>query len=309
MIRRYGWFLLLAASSSGLSGIASAQVFTLSKEQMIKYTEKCPYERFPDGRPKVPEAVMKRLNDLSAEEVWTVLNQNRYLNQYAGDFQMTHPEKKLIGRAFTVQFMPRRPDVADVNEADAKAKGFRDNGNQRALDMLQPGDVLIVDLMGKIEGGTIVGDNLATYIHEVTGNGFVVNGAIRDLDGIQPLDMAVYFKGVHPTPISRELMITGINVPIHIGEATVMPGDVVFGDREGVYFIPTQFVKPILDNADILHIHDEWTQEKFKNNNGKYKSSDIYGSPRSPELRKEYDEYLKKRLAEVRAQEAKEGQQ
>jgi regulator of RNase E activity RraA len=304
MTRRYVPFLLLAASA-----IAPAQVFTLSREQMIKYTEKSPYERFPDGRPKVPEAVMKRFSDLSAEEVWTILNQNRYLNQFAGDFQITHPDKKLIGRAFTVQFMPRRADIADVNEADAKAKGFRDNGNQRALDMLQKGDVLVADLMGRIEGGTIVGDNLATYIHEVTGNGFVVNGAIRDLDGIFPIDMSVYYKGVHPTPISRELMITGINVPIHIGEATVMPGDVVFGDREGVYFVPTQFVKQILDNADVLHIHDEWTQEKFKNNNGKYKSSDIYGSPRSEELKKEYQQYLQKRLPEVRAQESKESQQ
>ena len=304
MIRRYGLFLLIAASS-----LAPAQVFTLTREQLMKYTEKSPYERFADGRPKVPDAVLKRFNDLSAEEVWSILNQNRYLNQWAGDFQITHPEKKLIGRAFTVQFMPRRPDIADVNEADAKAKGLRDNGNQRALDMLQPGDVLVADLLGRIEGGTIVGDNLATYIHETTGNGFVVNGAIRDLDGIFPIDMSVYYKGVHPTPISRELMITGINVPIHIGEATVMPGDVVFGDREGVYFIPTQFVKPILDNSDVLHIHDEWTQEKFKHNNGKYKSSDIYGSPRSPELKKEYQEHLKKRLAEVKAQEAKEGQQ
>jgi 4-hydroxy-4-methyl-2-oxoglutarate aldolase len=301
MIRRYGLSLLLAASS-----LAPAQVFTLTREQLMKYTEKSPYDRFPDGRPKVPDAVMKRFKDLSAEEVWTVLNQNRYLNQWAGDFQITHPEKKLIGRAFTVQFMPRRPDIAEVNEADAKAKGFRDNGNQRALDMLQPGDVLVADLLGKIEGGTIVGDNLATYIHEITGNGFVVNGAIRDLDGIFPIDMSVYYKGVHPTPISRELMITGINVPIHIGEATVMPGDLVFGDREGVYFVPTQFLKQILDNADILHIHDEWTQEKFTHNNGKYKSSDIYGSPRSEELKKEYQEYLKKRLPEVRA---KEGQQ
>lgn len=304
MIRRYAFLVLLAVGS-----LAPAQVFTLTREQMIKYTEKSPYERFPDGRPKVPDAVMKRFEGLSAEEVWNVLNQQRYLNQWAGDFQITHPEKKLIGRAFTVQFMPRRADIGDVNEADAKAKGFRDNGNQRALDMLQPGDVLVADLMGRIEGGTIVGDNLATYIHEVTHNGFVVNGAIRDLDGIFPIDMSVYYKGVHPTPISREIMITGINVPIHIGDATVMPGDVVFGDREGVYFVPTQFVKQILDNADELHVHDEWTQEKFTHNNGKYKSSDIYGSPRSPELKKEYEEFKKKRLPEIKAQESKESQQ
>ena len=134
--------------------------------------------------------------------------------------------------------MPRRADIADVNEADAKAKGFRDNGNQRALDMLQPGDVLVADFFGQDRRRHDGGRQPGHVYSRDTGNGFVVNGAIRDLDGIFPIDMSVYYKGVHPTPISRELMITGINVPIHIGEATVMPGDVVFGDREGRLFRP-----------------------------------------------------------------------
>ena len=56
--------------------------------------------------------------------------------------------------------------------------------------------------------------------------------------------------------------------------------------------------REILDNADIVHIHDEWTRKKF--DEGKYKSSEIYSTPRDPALKKEYDEYLKKRLAEIR---------
>ena len=93
-------------------------------------------------------------------------------------------------------------------------------------------------------------------------------------------------------------MLTGINIPVRIGNATVMPGDLVFGDREGVYFIPPQLVKEVLDRADVTHVHDEWTRKKF--DEGKYKSSEIYGSPRDPQLKKEYDEYLKKRLEEIR---------
>jgi len=120
--------------------------------------------------------------------------------------------------------------------------------------------------------------------------------------------LAGYYRAAVP-PAYHDLMVTGINIPIRIGGVTVMPGDVVFGDPEGVYFVPPHLVKDLVDEADVTHIHDEWTQEKFKHNNGKYKSSDIYGSPRSPELKKEYQEYLKKRLAEVKAQEAKEGQQ
>ena len=298
MNQKLAGFLFLTVCAA-----APAQVFTLTHEQMLKFTEKWQGDRFPDGRPKVDEKLMNKMDGLSAEEIWAVLPGEGYKNQYEGDFRILHPEKKLIGRAFTVQFMPARPDIKGPNEDDAHKKGLRDNGNQRALDMLQEGDVLVVDLFGKIEGGTLVGDNLATYINAVTHKGFVVDGAIRDLDGIFPIDMGVYYRGVHPTPISQELMITGINVPIRIGQATVMPGDVVFGDREGVYFVPPHLVQKVLTAADTTHIHDEWTQDKFLHETSKYKSSDVYGSPRDPKLRAEYQEYLKKKLDELHAKE------
>ena len=160
--------------------------------------------------------------------------------------------------------------------------------------MLQPGDVLVVDLFGKKEGGTIVGDNLFYYIMKATkGGGLVVDGAIRDLEGISEMDMPAYFRSSHPSAIAN-VMLTGINIPVRIGNVTVMPGDLVVGDQEGVYFIPPQFAQEIMDKADDVHVHDEWTRKKF--DEGKYKSSEIYSSPRDPELRKEYQEYLKKRL-------------
>jgi regulator of RNase E activity RraA len=298
MNRKLAGFLFFAVCAA-----APAQVATLSKEQMLKFTEKWQGERFPDGRPKVDAKLIDKMDGLSAEEIWAVLPGEGYRNQYEGDFKILHPEKKLIGRAVTVQFMPARPDVKGPNEADAKAKGLRDNGNQRVIDMLQEGDVLVADIFGKIEGGTLVGDNLATYIYAVTHKGMVVDGAIRDLDGIFPIPMGAYYRGVHPTPISQELMITGINVPIRIGNATVLPGDVVFGDREGVYFVPPHLVQKVLTTADTTHIHDEWTQDKFLHENTKYKSSDVYGSPRDPKLKAEYQEYLKKKLDALHAQE------
>ena len=271
----------------------NAQVFTFTREQMLQYTARNPFERFEDGRPKAPDALLEKCKDLSAEEVWSVLPGAKYPNQYEGNWRILHPGKKLIGRAVTAQFMPMRPDIMDVSEAQAKAKGGRGGANQRVLDTLQPGDVLVVDLFGKIENGTIVGDNLATYIYGATKTGFVVDGAVRDLEGIFPIDMAVYFRGVHPTPIGN-VMLTGVNVPVRIGNATVMPGDVVFGDREGVYFIPPHLLKNVLDRADETHVHDEWTKMKFQT--GKYKSSEIYPSPSDPALKKEYEEYKKKKL-------------
>jgi regulator of RNase E activity RraA len=211
-----------------------------------------------------------------------------------------HPEKKLVGRAVTVQFMPARPDVSKPMDEDAKAKGVGDiPAHQRVIDILQPGDVMVVDLNGLIDGGTIVGDNLATAIWSATKNGgLVVDGGIRDLEGIFPIGMPVYYRGAHPAFLNyQKVMVTGVNVPVRIGDATVMPGDVVFGDREGMYFIPPALIKEVLDKADETHIHDEWTKDKFMH--GTYKSSDLYGSPRIPALKKEYEEYKAKKLKEM----------
>lgn len=292
-------FVAAAAAALVFGGAsASAQLFTLTKEQLTAWTSENPFERFPDGRPKVPDALIERTRALSSEEVLAVLPGKGYRNQYADGFQVLHPGMKLVGRAFTVQFMPVRPDLDLIANATAKAAGLGRLNNQAAIDQLQPGDVLVADLFGMNQNGTIVGDNLFYYIMRATnGAGLVVDGAIRDLEGIRTMKMPAYFRSVHPSAIGN-VMISGINIPVRIGTATVMPGDLVFGDVEGVYFIPPSLVQPVLDNADVIHIHDEWTRKKF--DEGKYKSRDIYGSPSDPALKAEYDAYLKRRLEELR---------
>lgn len=280
--------------------VVDAQLITFSKQDLVDYTAKQPFERFPDGRPKVPDALLERARDLSSEEIWSTLQEKGYNNQFADGFQILHPGKPLVGRAFTVQFMPLRKDVDQVAQQKAKERGLPRLMNQTAIDMLQPGDVLVVDILGKKVDGTIVGDNLFYYVMKATkGGGLVVDGSIRDLNGISEIDMPAYFKSTDPTPIGN-VMLTGINVPIRIGNVTVMPGDMVVGDREGVYFIPPQFVKETLERADEIRIHDEWTKKKF--DEGKYKSSEIYSTPKDPKLREEYEEYLKRRLAELKKQ-------
>ncbi|MGB7729849.1 MAG: hypothetical protein WBL50_17595 [Candidatus Acidiferrum sp.] len=301
-------FVLIAAVSIVLlfPAFAAAQLVTFSRQDLIDYTSANPFDRFPDGRPKIPDALIERARDLSSEEVWAVLQDKGYNNQYADGFIILHPGKTMVGRVFTVQFMPMRGDVERVAEKKAKERGLLPLTNQMAIDMLQPGDVLVVDLFGKKVDGTIVGDNLFYYVMTATHKGgLVVDGSVRDLDGIAEIDMPAYFKSVDPTPIDN-VMLTGINIPIRIGGVTVMPGDLAVGDREGVYFIPPQFVKEVLDLADVTHIHDEWTKKKFAE--GKYKSSEIYSSPTDPKLKAEYQEYLKKRLEELRKQRSAEQQ-
>ena len=142
-----------------LAPSAPGQVFTLTREQLIQYTAQNPFERFPDGRPKVPDAILEKVRGMSSEEVG--LARSGYANQFEGNWQILHPGKTLVGRAFTLQFMPARPDVSDVDTAARKAKGLGRIYNQTAIDMLAAGDVLVVDACGSGRYGGIIGDNLA----------------------------------------------------------------------------------------------------------------------------------------------------
>jgi regulator of RNase E activity RraA len=286
--------ITLALLAALLATPASAQIFKLTKEQLIQLTSKNPHPRFDDGRPNVPDGLLEKARGLSVEEVWGGIPRQEYRNQYEGDFRILHPGKKLVGRAVTAQFLPQRPDLNELLLQEMKERGFRGAAHQWVIDQLQPGDVLVVDLFGKGEEGTLVGDNLAVAVKSATVNGgIVVDGSIRDLEGISDIDMQIYFRHAHPSAIGN-VNLVGYNTPVRIGNATVLPGDVIFGDRTGVYFIPPQFIQKIVDRAEETHIHDEWTKQKFLS--GRYKSTDLYPRPRDPALQKEYEEYKKKRL-------------
>ena len=300
-IRGSRYFTLAAACSlaSLLAPLAQAQLWTWTKDQMLEYTKAWTGDRFPDGRPKVPDQWLQRAKDMSQEEVMVPGGRGGGgYSQFEGDWRVLHPELKMTGRVVTMEFMPNRADLDSIVLAKAKTNGIQSLNNQYVLDMLQPGDVLVVDLYGKHEGGTIVGDNLFYYIMKATkGGGLVVDGAVRDLEGIREIEMPAYFRSVHPSAIGGAT-VAAVNVPVRIGDVTVMPGDVAIGDPEGVTFVPPQLIEGIVDRADTIHVHDEWTKKKF--DEGKYKSTDIYGSPHDPALIKEYQDYLAKRLEEIR---------
>ena len=267
--------------------IASAQLWKLSPEELTKLTAKSTFERFPDGRPKVPDALLEKLRtmDIAIEDMIGSVRQAGFNSQYEGnDWKVLNPQKKLVGRAFTVQFMPARPDLTEGLDARGRMR------NQTALDMLQPGDVVVVDLFGKREAGTFVGDKLAYYVWKTTGTGMIVDGAMFYLSNIEKTGMPAFYRATHPSSLSGATL-TGINIPVQIGQVTVMPGDVVFGDRDAIFFIPPHLVEGIVTSFESTQSRFEWIKKKF--DEGKYKSSEIYGRPRDPQLLKEMEEYIK----------------
>lgn len=275
-----------------------AQLGMFSKEQREEFTRVWSGERFPDGRPKVPDEVLARFKDVSAEEAWGVLRGAGFRNQYEGGWKVINPGERLIGRVVTAVFMPLRPDVNDViNEHGKQEKRVGRGQNSWVIDTLQPGDVLVVDLFGKIKDGTFAGDNLSTSIMAKSGTGLIVDGAVRDVTGISEIKgFRCYVRDVDPSAIA-EVTLMGINVPIRIGHVTVMPGDVVVSDPEGLTFIPPQLAEKVADSAELTHLVDDWGHQMLRE--GKYTPGQI-DAAWSKEMKEEFNRWAAQRGSKLK---------
>lgn len=274
-----------------------AQLGLFSTEQRIAFTSDWHGDRFADGRPKVPDAVLNRLKDATADQAWDVLGDAHFRNQFEGNWQVINPGPRLVGRVVTAVFMPRRPDVDAVIKANGKKEARIGDENSWIIDILQPGDVLVVDLFGKIQDGTIVGDNLSTAIYAKSHNGLVVDGAVRDVTGIKEISgFQVYTRGFDPSALEN-VMLMGINVPIRIGRTTVMPGDVVLGDPEGVTFIPPSLAEKVADEAEMDHLVDEWGHMMLRE--GKYTPGQI-DSKWTPAMVREFNKWAEGQGSKLR---------
>jgi len=274
-----------------------SQLDLFSKEQRVEFTPEWHGDRFSDGRPNVPAAVLTRLADVTADEAWDVLQEAGYRNQFEGGWKVINPGQRLVGRVVTAVFLPRRPDVDSVIRSNGKKENRVGDENSWIIDILRPGDVLVVDLFGKIRYGTIIGDNLGTAIYSKSHNGLIVNGAVRDVTGLQEIPgFQCYVRGVDPSALEN-VMLTGINVPIRIGEVTVMPGDVALGDPEGITFIPPQLAEKVADDTEMDHLVDEWGHSMLRE--GKYTPGQIDGRW-TKMMVEEFNAWLEKKGSKLR---------
>ena len=270
---------------------ARKPVEVLSKPQPLEYSALYKGERFPDGRPKVPDSIIERVKRISTEEAWSVLRRYGYNNQFEGNWVTNPADPLLVGRAVTAAFMPLRPDVNDIITAKGKSEGRIGAQNSWVIDTLVEGDVLVVDLFGKVINGTFAGDNLSNSIKSKTGKGLVIDGGCRDLKGIDEIrDFPVFVRGWDPSFLS-DVMLMSMNAPIRIGRATVMPGDVVLGNREGVLFIPAHLAEEVVEVSEFISFRDEFGHQRLRE--GKYTPGQI-DSQWTAEIEKDFDDWLKK---------------
>lgn len=289
----------------------SAQSVTSSPDYIKELTSDWTGERLKDGRPKVSDALIKRLKDVNIEEAWGFLRSKGYHNQYEGNWKMVHPDGVMTGRVLTAQYVPSRPDFEQL----IQLKGFSENrdtiggSNSWPIESLLPGDVYVADGYGRIIDGTLIGSNLGNAIYTNSTNGVIFDGGVRDLAGLEEIEgFQGWFRGDDPSYLQGE-MLSSINAPIRIGRAIVLPGDVVLANSFGIVFIPAHLMADLVISSEVTALRDEFGFLRLKEK--KYSPGQIdmkwikpikddfvnwiksYPDSKLPMTRKELNDYLK----------------
>ena len=247
-------------------------------EDVIALTSQWKGERFPDGRPKVPDSYLDEIRKMTLEELWKPIFVQGYENQFVA-MPSLHPEFredgslncKMIGRAVTAAYAPTRPDLAAYTRSLAQAKGMTGTPNQWVIDSLGDRDVAVIDMYDKIYKGTFLGGNLTTAVKTRTHTGgAVIWGGIRDIEQMKKVDgINVYYRGIDPTPI-RDFSLLSFNGPVRLGQgehaAVCLPGDIVYGCSGGVLFIPPQLVVEVVENGVKTQVKDIFGFEMITQN-------------------------------------------
>jgi regulator of RNase E activity RraA len=132
------------------------------------------------------------------------------------------------------------------------------NTNAWPIDMLTKGDVYVADGFGKINEGTLIGDNLGNSIYSKSGTGVIFDGAARDLEGLSKIKgFNAFVRDWHPSYL-QDVVLMGINTPVRIGKAIVLPGDLVLAKGIGVIFIPAHLAETVVRTAEFIMLRDRF---------------------------------------------------
>ena len=293
-------FVLVILLSSCLHALGQQ----ITKEELLFLTPEWKGERFPDGRPKVPDGILDRMKLVTLEEAWAVLRNENYKQQYEEGWMTINPDSVLVGRAVTATFMPGRPDIHRVIDDKGHNQDKRvKSQNSWPIDMLVKRDVYVADQFGAHVDGPTIGDNLGNSIYTKTGNGVVYDGALRDINGLKEIkSFTSFFRSYHPShhlnhPDGQlNTTLVGINKPTRIGKATVMPGDVVLGRDGGVMFIPPHLAEKVVKTSEIVRLRDMFGHQRLREQ--KYTPGQI-DSRWSPEIEKDFSAWLNEHINDL----------
>jgi len=167
--------------------------------------------------------------------------------------------KCIAGPALTLQCMPKRQDMTD-----SKEYGERGLFHHFVMYPTQPGDIIVVDGRGEMEGG-IFGEMMMTFFQRRGGAGVVIDGCMRDWPDMDDLDVGIWMRGVSPNHgMQNNLMFWGVNVPISCANVLVIPGDIIVADGDGAVCVPVKLAPEVIRRASEKRDWEEFTRMKLR---------------------------------------------
>ncbi len=196
---------------------------------------------------RVPQAQIEALKEVSTATIAGLMPRLGIRSCFMTGLVPLRPDLQMAGQARTVRYTPAREDL---NAGGPETRYARPQW--QAIENIEPGDVLVMDGRGELGGG-VIGDILATRVKYRGGVGIVVDGGVRDTVTVKTLDIPCYLKGMQGAAGPIALTDVDWDVPVGCAGTTVVPGDVIYGDGDGVVVIPLALFDQVLQEG----IHHE----------------------------------------------------
>lgn len=190
----------------------------------------------------------------------------------------TRPEKRIVGLARTLRYVPNREDLF-------KTHGGGFNAQKKAIDSVNEGEILVMEARGEKGTGTI-GDILALRAQVRGAAAVITDGGVRDFSAVAAMDMPTYYANPHPAVLGRRHIPWDTDITIACGGTTVQPGDIIVADADGILVIPPALAEELANDSIAQEREEVFIAEMVRQG---HSVDGLY--PLSPEWRARYENW------------------
>ncbi|MGB9034841.1 MAG: fumarylacetoacetate hydrolase family protein [Paeniglutamicibacter sp.] len=193
------------------------------------------------GKQALTDEVKEKLMSVATATISGALRKRGLNNVSVDGLQATKGMRKVIGTARTLRYVPNREDLF-------KTHGGGYNAQKRVIDDIGPGEILVMEARGEKGSGTL-GDILAMRTQVAGAEAIITDGGVRDLDAVAALDIPTFHNGAHPAVLGRKHVPWDTDVAVGCGGTTIVPGDIVIADADGILVIPPHLAAEIAEEV------------------------------------------------------------
>jgi 5-oxopent-3-ene-1,2,5-tricarboxylate decarboxylase / 2-hydroxyhepta-2,4-diene-1,7-dioate isomerase len=209
--------------------------------------------------PSLSPELKAKLESVATATLSSQLRKRGLNNVSIDGLQATRPDRRVVGLARTLRYVPNREDLF-------KTHGGGFNAQKRAIDSVNEGEILVMEARGEKGTGT-VGDILALRAQVRGAAAIITDGGVRDFTAVAGLDMPTYFANPHPAVLGRRHVPWDTDITIACGGTTVQPGDIIVADSDGILVIPPAIAEELVEDCIAQEQEEAFIFEMVKQGN------------------------------------------